>query len=83
MYHNEQLISIPFKWLAEGARNTGLRIRDTTRFLRKGLGILEPVIYMHQQYQVIEGEFKAVSFFSITFFFMFAFVYSCYFIVIG
>ena len=63
VYHNERPISIPFKWLAEGSRNCGLRIRDTARFLRKGLGILEPVIYMNQQYQVIEGEFKVVSFF--------------------
>ena len=60
--HDGVFITMPPEWYIEAPKHCARRVSQVQQFFSEGRGLSEPVVYMNQKFQVIDGEFKVVSY---------------------
>ena len=74
--HDGVFITMPPEWYIESPKHCAKRVSQVQQFFSEGRGLSEPVVYMNQKFQVIDGEFKVVSCLAdIICFFFFIYIY--------
>ena len=75
--HDGVFITMPPEWYIESPKHCAKRVSQVQQFFSEGRGLSEPVVYMNQKFQVIDGEFKVVSCLAdiICFFFFYIYIF--------